>query len=95
MIRMQVIRLKGWRLWALIAAAGAGAVALLAISLAVMLVVIPLAALALGARHLLSGRKADAPMPPPQREWRSGGAGGKPVIDGEFVVIEDRRPPKS
>ncbi len=93
MIRMQVIRLKGWRLWALIAAAGAGAVALLAVSLAVMLVVIPVAALALGARYLLSGRKSAATMQPPQREWRQGGAGETRVIDGEFVVIEDRRPP--
>ena len=96
MIRMQVVRLKGWRLWALIAAAGAGAIALLAVSLAVMLVAIPVVALALGARHLLSGRGAGATMQTqPQREWKPGGSGDPRVIDGEFVVIEDRRPPRN
>lgn len=93
MIRMQVFRLTGWRLWALIAAAGAGAVALLAVSLAVMLVVIPVAAVALGVRQLLSGRKTGATIKAPPRDWRSGGDRGTRVIDGEFVVIEDRRPP--
>ena len=95
MIRMQVFRLTGWRLWALIAAAGAGAVALLAVSLALMLVIVPVAAVALGARHLLSGRRNAGEMTRPQPEWRQERPSDPRVIDGEFVVIEDRRPPAS
>jgi hypothetical protein len=95
MIRMQVFRLTGWRLWALIAAAGAGAVALLAVSLAVMLVVVPVAALALGARHLLSGRRATADVEAARPAWRPDRTRDPRVIDGEFVVIEDKRPPSA